>query len=91
MESVTGMNTIAEKINAEFVIALGDNFYSDGIPTDASDPRFQQTYESVYTGAALQIDWYAISGNHGERMYSLLISWFSCLQIDNIHLHTTIR
>lgn len=34
------MGKFADKSKAEFVLALGDNFYFDGV-TNISDPRFQ--------------------------------------------------
>ncbi len=64
-ESVIGMNLVATKLQIQYVLALGDNFYDSGIPTDDNDPRFQETYESVYNGKALQGPWYVIAGNHG--------------------------
>eukprot|EP00047_Mylnosiga_fluctuans_P005924 m.243654 g.243654 ORF g.243654 m.243654 type:complete len:323 (+) comp14281_c0_seq1:457-1425(+) len=59
-----GMGKVAADINAHFVIALGDNFYSYGIDTDVTDPRFRVTFENVYTDASLQIPWYVVLGNH---------------------------
>jgi len=67
--SVTGMNKVASAIKSQFVLALGDNFYSSGIPTksSSSDPRFQTTFENVYTGDALQTPWYVVAGNHDHE------------------------
>lgn len=63
--AAAGMDVIAKSIGSEFVVALGDNFYSNGIPTDENDPRFTQTFDSVYKGAYLQTPWYVTAGNHG--------------------------
>ncbi|XP_055954885.1 tartrate-resistant acid phosphatase type 5 [Patella vulgata] len=57
------MEQLAEKEHPEFVLALGDNFYNDGVET-VDDPRFQDTFENVYTSAAINIPWYLIAGNH---------------------------
>jgi len=65
MASVTGMDTIAQKLDAQFVLAVGDNFYHEGV-LDENDPRFEQSFENVYTPQSLQKPWYAIAGNHGK-------------------------
>jgi len=58
-----GMNTIASQLNAQFVLAVGDNVYRHGA-VDEFDTRFRDSYESVYDGSALQKPWYAVFGNH---------------------------
>ncbi|XP_030592994.1 tartrate-resistant acid phosphatase type 5a isoform X1 [Archocentrus centrarchus] len=57
------MSKIADQMGADFVLALGDNFYYTGVNT-VDSPRFQETFESVYTEKSLQIPWYVIAGNH---------------------------
>ncbi|KAK6187704.1 hypothetical protein SNE40_005668 [Patella caerulea] len=57
------MAKLAEVEHPEFVLALGDNFYFDGVKT-VNDPRFQDTFENVFTSDALNIPWYLIAGNH---------------------------
>ncbi|KAK6187701.1 hypothetical protein SNE40_005667 [Patella caerulea] len=57
------MEKLAEKEHPEFVLALGDNFYYEGVKT-VDDSRFQDTFENVYTSWALHIPWYLIAGNH---------------------------
>lgn len=47
----------------EFVIAIGDNFYSKGVK-GTSDPQFEQKFEQTFTGDALNVSWYVASGNH---------------------------
>lgn len=44
MEIAEEMGKKASKIDAKFVMALGDNFYNNGV-TDVSDSRFKQTFE----------------------------------------------
>lgn len=70
------MGIIGSTINAQFVLALGDNFYSHGVQ-NADDPRFQETFENVFTADSLQVPWYVVAGNHdwygnvsGEIAYS---------------------
>ena len=50
-------------ISAEFVIAMGDNFYNDGV-INATDPIWNRAYHDVYTSKYLQIPWFPVLGNH---------------------------
>lgn len=62
-----GMGRIAETLNASFALAVGDNFYSHGIKTDCTDPRFKNTFEDVFVADSLQgprFPFYVIAGNH---------------------------
>lgn len=38
------MGDKAEEIKSQFTLALGDNFYEDGVK-DVDDPRFNETFE----------------------------------------------
>jgi len=60
--AATGMAKIASSIKAEFVLALGDNYYNSGVKS-VSDPRFGETWDTVYNQASLQVNWYVIGGN----------------------------
>ena len=44
LEVADKMGDIAEQIGSQFTIALGDNFYHDGVK-DVNDHRFQVTFE----------------------------------------------
>ncbi|XP_016374014.1 tartrate-resistant acid phosphatase type 5-like [Sinocyclocheilus rhinocerous] len=57
------MAKTASQMGANFILALGDNFYYKGV-SDVNDPRFQVTFEDVYTQDSLNIPWYVIAGNH---------------------------
>ncbi|XP_069021984.1 tartrate-resistant acid phosphatase type 5a isoform X1 [Embiotoca jacksoni] len=57
------MGKVAEQMGADFVLALGDNFYYKGVDS-VDSPRFKDTFESVYTAKSLNIPWYVIAGNH---------------------------
>mmetsp|Transcript_110551 Transcript_110551/g.165486 ORF Transcript_110551/g.165486 Transcript_110551/m.165486 type:complete len:334 (-) Transcript_110551:26-1027(-) len=55
----------AEKYDSEFVLALGDNFYSHGITTDVTDARFNETFESVFNQDVFKdMPFYVLAGNH---------------------------
>ncbi|CAF0752071.1 unnamed protein product [Adineta ricciae] len=57
------MGHIGEKLNTSFQLALGDNFYYDGVQS-VTDPRFKHTFEDVFTAKSLQTPWYVLAGNH---------------------------
>ncbi|XP_061579089.1 tartrate-resistant acid phosphatase type 5a [Cololabis saira] len=57
------MSKVAEQMGADFVLALGDNFYYKGV-NSVDSPRFQETFESVYTAKSLRVPWYVVAGNH---------------------------
>jgi len=60
------MGRAAAEAGSDFVLAIGDNFYSDGV-TSTDDPLWQSVFEGVYTHPALQVPWYALLGNHDYR------------------------
>jgi predicted MPP superfamily phosphohydrolase len=62
-EVAEGMKKAAEKVEPEFVISTGDNFYCCGVAS-AQDPQWKTSFEDIYQGSALQIDWYPVLGNH---------------------------
>ena len=49
--------------SADFVVALGDNFYDDGVKS-TTDHRWKSTFEDVYSDKSLQKKWYVLAGNH---------------------------
>ena len=53
--------------NASVLLAVGDNFYEDGVAND-TDPQWQTSYRDVYTNTSLDIPWYAILGNHDHHL-----------------------
>lgn len=60
------MGRAAAEARSDFVLAIGDNFYSDGVAS-VDDPLWQSVFEGVYTHPALQVPWYALLGNHDYR------------------------
>ena len=59
------MAETAEDTDAKFVVALGDNFYEDGVD-DADSKRFHATYTDVFEDLT-DIPWYVIAGNHDHH------------------------
>lgn len=57
------MGVYGWRVNAQFVLALGDNFYVDGV-ANTTDRLWNTAFHDVYTASSLQIPWYAILGNH---------------------------
>eukprot|EP01041_Mallomonas_annulata_P012253 gene12253-25750_t len=57
------MATYADANPADFLIALGDNFYNNGVAS-TTDSLWTSLYTNVYNYDSLQIPWYAIFGNH---------------------------
>lgn len=63
-ETAKGMQKVGDEKGVSFAVALGDNFYTEGIRTDAHDKRFKYTFEEVFTN---KIPFHVISGNHDHR------------------------
>ena len=57
------MGKLGTQLNTSFQLALGDNFYFDGVKS-STDSRFQHTFESVFSATSLQTPWYVLAGNH---------------------------
>jgi acid phosphatase len=57
------MADVAAARRARCVVSVGDNFYPSGV-TSVDDPRWAQSYESVYNQPALQVPWHVALGNH---------------------------
>jgi tartrate-resistant acid phosphatase type 5 len=57
------MAKAARRLDAAFILALGDNFYPNGVQS-VNDPQWRTSFEDVYTAHALHVDWYVALGNH---------------------------
>ena len=66
VKTAAGMGVVATAKNVDFVIALGDNFYHEGVE-DENSKRFAATWDNVYTAQSLQKPWYLIAGNHDHK------------------------
>ncbi|KAK9276424.1 hypothetical protein L1049_005957 [Liquidambar formosana] len=60
------MGIIGEKLDIDFVISTGDNFYDNGL-TGVDDPAFDESFAKIYTATSLQKQWYNVLGNHDYR------------------------
>eukprot|EP00271_Cylindrocystis_brebissonii_P007819 TRINITY_DN21615_c0_g1_i1.p1 TRINITY_DN21615_c0_g1~~TRINITY_DN21615_c0_g1_i1.p1 ORF type:complete len:390 (+),score=71.77 TRINITY_DN21615_c0_g1_i1:117-1286(+) len=57
------MGRVGERINSQFVISNGDNFYDEGLK-NTFDEQFSTSFSDIYTAPSLQTPWYAVLGNH---------------------------
>ncbi|KAM0961043.1 hypothetical protein ACFX13_020794 [Malus domestica] len=60
------MGIVGEKLDIDFVISTGDNFYDNGL-TGIDDPQFEDSFSKIYTAPSLQKQWYSVLGNHDYR------------------------
>ncbi|KAG6676013.1 hypothetical protein I3843_15G127300 [Carya illinoinensis] len=60
------MGRIGEKLDINFVVSTGDNFYDNGL-TSEQDTAFEESFTKVYTANSLQKPWYSVLGNHDYR------------------------
>jgi tartrate-resistant acid phosphatase type 5 len=60
------MDQAAHHLDIEFVVTTGDNFYDNGVAS-VNDPLIQSSFEDVYTGSSLLVDWWVSLGNHEYR------------------------
>ncbi len=63
MDVAAQMAIAAQAMSAKFIIAVGDNFYEDGVKS-VDDPQWQSSFETVYTAPSLQVPWWVALGNH---------------------------
>jgi len=57
------MTKMAQLYSTQFQLALGDNFYFDGV-TNEDDKRFFLTFENVFDSEYLNTPWFLLMGNH---------------------------
>ncbi|XP_068658522.1 purple acid phosphatase 17-like [Aristolochia californica] len=60
------MGVIGEKLDINFVISTGDNFYDKGLE-GVQDTAFEESFTDIYTARSLQRQWYSVLGNHDYR------------------------
>ncbi|KAE8697836.1 Purple acid phosphatase 17 [Hibiscus syriacus] len=52
------MGKIGEKLDIDFVVSTGDNFYDNGL-SGPQDPVFEQSFTNIYTANSLQKRWFS--------------------------------
>ncbi|XP_019054961.1 PREDICTED: purple acid phosphatase 17-like [Nelumbo nucifera] len=57
------MGRVGSKLNINFVISTGDNFYEEGLK-GVEDTAFEESFTKIYTDKSLQKQWYSVLGNH---------------------------
>lgn len=57
------MGKVAELIDLDFTVAVGDNFYPNGVQS-TQDYQWISSFESIYTHHHLHESWYVALGNH---------------------------
>lgn len=63
-EVAARMDVAAGQFDCAGVLAVGDNFYEDGVQS-VEDPKWRDLFEDVYTGEKLRpLPWYVALGNH---------------------------
>ncbi len=62
-ETAVELNKVSGIIDPSFIISTGDNFYEQGVAS-VDDPQWWISFENVYSGANLFINWYVVLGNH---------------------------
>lgn len=60
------MGNLAEKIDIEFIVAVGDTHHFEGVAS-VDDPLWMTNYELVYSHPELMLEWFAVNGNHEYR------------------------
>jgi len=60
------MNTTAGIIWPRFIATTGDNFYENGVAS-IDDPLWMSSFENVYSGGNLLMEWHPTLGNHDYK------------------------
>lgn len=62
-EVANGMGKAAHDLDADFIIATGDNFYPYGVAS-TQDYHWISSFETIYRAQSLHVRWYPVLGNH---------------------------
>ncbi|KAL6596027.1 hypothetical protein ACP70R_047391 [Stipagrostis hirtigluma subsp. patula] len=60
------MGKVGKKLDIDFIISTGDNFYDNGLD-GVDDDAFEESFTDIYTAKSLQKPWYLVLGNHDYR------------------------
>ena len=64
------MGRIGEKLDIDFFISTGDNFYENGL-IGIDDPSFEESFYGIYIAKILEIPWYS------DMTYKYIICLFN--------------
>jgi tartrate-resistant acid phosphatase type 5 len=70
------MGIIGEKMDIDFVISVGDNFYKNGL-TGVDDKTFEESFTNIYTAKSLQKPWYTSKAILATLIRFYLLSQFT--------------
>jgi len=62
-EVARDMGAVAEQLDLNFTVSVGDNFYPTGVQS-TQDYQWISSFESIYTHHLLHEPWYVALGNH---------------------------
>ncbi|WP_395093865.1 metallophosphoesterase [Vaginella massiliensis] len=62
-EVARDMGAVANILDLDFTVAVGDNFYPSGVQS-TQDYQWISSFESIYTHHSLHSPWYVALGNH---------------------------
>ena len=65
-EVAAQLDKTADSADAKFIVSCGDNFQVSGVAS-TSDPLWSDSFENVYKGISLQVDWFPVLGNHDYK------------------------
>jgi len=65
------MGKIGEKLDIDFVVSTGDNFYDNGL-TGLNDQAFEESFTKIYTATSLQKQWYSGKSSVHDKINFLL-------------------
>lgn len=57
------MAIIGTEADIDFIITTGDNIYPKGVASKW-DPAWRSSFEDIYLGHSLHVNWYPVLGNH---------------------------
>lgn len=57
------MGKMGDKLDLDFVVSTGDNFYNSGLK-GVNDPLFLQSFSNIYTAKSLRKQWYSGKSNN---------------------------
>lgn len=60
------MAKTAADFDSQFILAIGDNFYDDGVP-NVNSPRFKYTFSNVFDAQRFPTEFYVVAGNHDHN------------------------